>query len=45
MSGYERLKVGVYSAGQIDTRWSDVIEKDFSDWLNEHIDDLPIPRK
>lgn len=45
MFGHERLRAGVYTAGQIDTRWSAEIEKDFSAWLNEHIDDLPIPRE
>ncbi|MCL6257526.1 RraA family protein [Aquiflexum sp. TKW24L] len=45
MFGHERLRAGVYTAGQIDTRWSDEIEKDFSNWLNEHIDELPIPRE
>lgn len=44
MFGHERLRAGVYTAGQIDTRWSDDIERDFSKWLNEHIDELPIPR-
>lgn len=45
MFGHERLRAGVYTAGQIDTRWSDEIERDFSKWLNEHIDELPIPRE
>jgi len=45
MFGHERLRSGVYTAGQIDTRWSDDIERDFSKWLNEHIDELPIPRE
>ncbi|MCR9015270.1 RraA family protein [Aquiflexum gelatinilyticum] len=45
MFGHERLRAGVYTAGQIDTRWSDDIERDFSKWLNEHIDELPIPRE
>ncbi|MEX2513214.1 MAG: RraA family protein [Cyclobacteriaceae bacterium] len=45
MFGHERLRAGVYTAGQIDTRWSDEIEKDFSGWLNEHIDELPVPRE
>lgn len=45
MFGHERLRAGVYTAGQIDTRWSDDIERDFSGWLNEHIDELPIPRE
>ncbi len=45
MFGHERLREGVYTAGQIDTRWSDDIERDFSKWLNDHIDELPIPRE
>lgn len=45
MFGHERIKAGVYTAGQIDTRWSDEIEKDFSKWLNEHIDELPVPKE
>ena len=42
MFGHERLRTGVYTPGQIDTRWSDEIEKDFSGWLREHINDLPV---
>lgn len=44
MFGHQRLREGKYTPGQIDTRWSDEIEKDFSKWLNEHIDKLPVPR-
>jgi regulator of RNase E activity RraA len=42
--GHEKLREGKYTPGQIDTRWSDEIEKDFSQWLNAHIDKLPVPR-
>ncbi len=45
MFGHQRLREGKYTAGQIDTRWSEEIEKDFSQWLNDHIDELPIPRE
>ena len=45
MFGHQRLREGTYTAGQIDTRWSDEIEKDFSQWLNDHIDELPVPRE
>lgn len=45
MFGHERIRSGVYTAGQIDTRWSDEIEKDFSEWLNKHIDELPVPKE
>ncbi len=44
MFGHQRLREGKYTPGQIDTRWSEDIEKDFSQWLNEHIDKLPVPR-
>ncbi len=45
MFGHERLRQQVYTAGQIDSRWSDEIERDFSQWLNEHIDELPVPKE
>src|SRR5690349_21604682 len=45
MFGHQRLREGKYTAGQIDTRLSDEIEKDFSQWLNEHIDKLPVPKE
>ncbi|QEC45196.1 RraA family protein [Pseudobacter ginsenosidimutans] len=43
--GHQRLKEGKYTAGQIDTRWSDEIEKDFSKWLNDHINELPVGKE
>ena len=42
--GKQRLAEGKYAPGQIDTRWSDPIEADFSRWLESHIDELPVPR-
>jgi len=45
MFGMQRLREGKYTPGQIDTRWTDEIEADFSRWLEEHLDDLPIPRE
>lgn len=44
MFGHERLREQKYTPGQIDTRWSEEIEKDFSGWLNKHIDKLPVPK-
>ncbi len=44
MFGHERLRQQKYTPGEIDMKWSDVIEKDFSQWLNEHIDKLPVPK-
>ena len=42
MFGHQRLREGKYTAGQIDARWTDEIEKDFSKWLNDHISELPV---
>lgn len=42
--GFERLKTGVYTPGQIDGRWTDEIEADFSQWLRDNINDLPVPK-
>ncbi|MGZ8524806.1 MAG: RraA family protein [Chitinophagaceae bacterium] len=44
MFSHQRLREGKYTSGQIDTRWSDDIERDFSKWLNEHINELPVPK-
>ena len=44
MFSHQRLREGKYTSGQIDTRWSDDIERDFSKWLNDHINELPIPK-
>jgi hypothetical protein len=45
MFGQLRLWEGVYTSGQIDARWSDEIERDFSQWLEGHIDELPVPKE
>jgi regulator of RNase E activity RraA len=45
MFGHQRLREGKYSAGQIDARWTDDIERDFSKWLNDHLDELPVPKE
>jgi len=42
--GKQRLKEGVYTSGEIDRRWEDHIEADFSRWLEDHIDELSVPR-
>lgn len=43
--GHQRLREGKYTAGQIDSKWTDEIEKDFSKWLNDHINELPVPKE
>ena len=45
MFGHKRLKEGKYTAGQIDARWTDEIEKDFSKWLNDHVNELSVPKE
>jgi len=45
MFGHQRLREGKYTAGQIDARWTDEIEKDFSKWLNDHLNELPVPKE
>ena len=45
MFGQLRLRQQKYTPGQIDSRWSDEIEKDFSKWLNDHVDELPVPKE
>ena len=40
-----RLTEGKYTPGQIDTRWIDPIEQDFSRWLEAHQDTLSVPKE
>jgi len=39
--GFQRLKAGVYTGGQIDAAWTDVITDDFQNWVRQRIDGLP----
>jgi 4-hydroxy-4-methyl-2-oxoglutarate aldolase len=43
--GKLRLREGIYTSGEIDRRWEDHIEADFSRWLEDHIDELSVPRE
>lgn len=45
MFGHQRLREQKYTPGQIDSRWSEEIEKDFSQWLNDHMNELPVPKE
>jgi hypothetical protein len=36
--------VPTYAAGQIDGRYADAIEADFTQWLRQNIDRLPVAR-
>lgn len=41
---HERVQQGVYTPGQVDTRWTEEIEQDFLNWLEDgHMDRLPVP--
>ena len=37
---HRRVQEGVYTAGQMDTQWTDAIEEDFFNWLEENQDML-----
>jgi 4-hydroxy-4-methyl-2-oxoglutarate aldolase len=42
--GHMRLKAGVYTPGQIDSKWTDAIKADFFKWLESRPNNPPIPR-
>lgn len=42
--GHQRLREGRYTPGQIDTRWTDEIRRDFIQWLRENRDQLGVPQ-
>jgi len=42
--GHLRLQQGKYTAGQIDTRWTEAIEQDYREWLKQNEDHLPVPK-
>jgi regulator of RNase E activity RraA len=43
--GHQRLREQKYTAGQIDARWSDPIEQDFTGWLGENREKLPVAKE
>jgi len=43
--GKQRLREEIYTSGEIDRRWEDHIEADFSRWLESHIDELSVPKE
>lgn len=42
--GQQRIKEGKYTAGIIDSKWSDEIKKDFRSWLDTYKGKLPMTR-
>ena len=43
--GHEMLRKGVYTPGQIDSRWTDDIKNAFLKWLDSNPNELPMSRK
>ena len=43
--GHQRLREGKYTPGQIDTKWTDEIERDFHQWLRDNRDNLGVPQE
>ena len=43
--GHEMLRKGVYTPGQIDTRWTDEIKNAFLKWLDENPGEIPMSRE
>ena len=43
--GHLRLRQGKYTAGQIDARWSDDIQKDYTQWLKDNVNKLPVEKE
>lgn len=43
--GHQRLRERKYTAGQIDAAWSAPIEADFTQWLRDNIDKLPVAKQ
>ncbi|HSC40477.1 MAG TPA: hypothetical protein VLD19_21490, partial [Chitinophagaceae bacterium] len=40
--GHQRLREGKYTPGQIDTQWTDVIKKDFLQWIKDNPAKVPM---
>lgn len=43
--GQQRIKEKKYTAGEIDSVWTETIKKDFLEWAEAHEDQLPMPKK
>lgn len=43
--GHQRLREGKYTPGEIDTKWTDAISKDFLKWVNAYPGRLPMTKK
>lgn len=43
--GHEMLRKGVFTPGQIDTRWTEEIREAFLQWLDDNPDEIPMSRE
>jgi regulator of RNase E activity RraA len=43
--GQTRIREGKYTSGQIDARWASDIQKDFTQWLKDNVNKLPVARE
>jgi hypothetical protein len=44
--GFQRLREKKYTPGDIDSKWTDAIQKDFLNWIKNYPDsELPMTRK
>ena len=43
--GHQMLREGIYTPGQIDTKWTEEIKSAFLKWLDKNEDNLPMSRK
>ncbi len=41
--GHQRLRDGKYTPGEVDRAWSGPMEKDYTQWLKDNINNLPVP--
>jgi regulator of RNase E activity RraA len=45
MFGQLRIRERKYTSGQIDARWADNIQKDFTQWLKDNVNKLPVDKE
>ncbi len=43
--GFLRINQGVYTPGQIDQRWTEEMNNDYMQWLEENADNLPVDKE
>jgi regulator of RNase E activity RraA len=43
--GQQRIKEKIYTAGEIDSKWTDIIKKDFRNWTKTYTGKMPMTRE